>query len=184
MGISDEILIENPRQPIRVYRSVFNFFALLIGFLAFLTIGLLDLFGVTLIGWFAYSRWFGYGFLAFLIMGFSWLVTIFVALRRPVIEITQKEVRLTSVSRPYCCTTLDLSQIARVFAKWQPDTVPTYVVFEGNSSESVDSASGVWSHHEGSRVYFESSNLTMNAVEIANILQQQISNVNIGETQD
>lgn len=175
MNTGNELSDANSKEPILVYRRVLNFLVVFFGFVFFLASVLLDLVGVTAIGWFETVPWLGYAFLLFLVLGISWFGTILVELRRPVIEITQKEVKLASVSRPGRRIALDLTQVAAVAALWQPDTVPAYVIFDLKCPAEIDCASGVWMRREGSRVYYECSNLTMNAVEIARILHKKLS---------
>ena len=160
--------------PIRVYRRASHFAVMLAGFLFFVVLLLLDRAGVTSLGWFAGTGWLGYGLLAFSLFGAIWLGIVVGSLRVPVIEMRENEVMFAHTALPNCRAKLDLDQIIDVTSIWQPDTVPTYIVLHLQSGNASQAESRVWTRRQGSEVYFECSNLTLNAIEIAKLLNAKL----------
>lgn len=158
-----------------IYRRRFPLVVIVSACFLFTVILILDWLAVLHFGWFQHAPWLSFSLLLFLGLSGLWVFYMLANASCPVIVINGDEATFIRNNLPSCGTTISLESIQTVTAVWQPDTVPSFLVLQVKNIDSTQLRSNVWTKTRGNQLYFECSNLSLTARQIAVIFQQRIS---------
>ncbi|GAA4442032.1 hypothetical protein [Bremerella cremea] len=164
----------DPRSEIRIYRhpwiwigvlamSVLFIVSIGADWLGFVPLGFTQLPGLSTI------------FLIFLILVAGWSSVMIWFRRQAVLIIRHSDITLVHAVLPTCQATIPFDQITNITTSWQPDTVPSYLIVHVDNLDPEVDNSGIWEKIEGDKRFYECSNLTQNAPQLASIIASRLT---------